>query len=110
MIPLGFLLAMIALTAFASVLAVWGQRRTAHRLRNLASSWQMHYVHKDRFNLARRVAGMLPFCGAADVRVSDVVYVLAGDRYQWIFTVQYARGAIRRHSHARHAAMFFEPA
>ena len=69
----------------------------------------MHYCPTDRFRLADRVAERFPLCGAADVRVLDLIYGIEGDRYRYLFTAEYTLGTVSAKRRIRQAASFSEP-
>ena len=109
MSPALFLLLMLGITAAAAT----GQRgvrwRRGRALRALARDRRMHYSARDRFRLADRVAGHFPLCGAADVRVSDLIYGIDEDQYRYVFTVDYTQGVIRTKQRMRRVGSFCEP-
>lgn len=109
MIPLTFLAAVLALTLAAFVGHLLLRRQTAERLRRLAASRRMHYAESDLFQITPRVVERFPIPGVSDVRVTDVIYLREGDRYRYVFTVEYTIGVVRTKHRARRAATFCEP-
>jgi hypothetical protein len=107
MSPLEFIFALLALTAVAAGC----QRFTATRRRNvlarLAGEWNMQFVAADRFNLAPRICGTLPFPGAANVRVTDVIYQTESARRRLMFTCEFGQGTVRSQCR-RHCVAAFE--
>jgi|GEM_PF-3734720 len=69
----------------------------------------MHYSQHDPFHLADRLRAAFPVPGAADLRVSHVIYALHEGRYQWLLTVDYTQGVLRMQHRVRRAATFCEP-
>ena len=109
MSPTQFLLVMLAI----AVAALTGQRairwRRGGRLRDLARRENMHYSPRDRFRLSDRVAAHFPICGAADVRVFDLIYGIDEGDYRYVFTVDYTMGLIRTKQRLRRVGTFREP-
>lgn len=109
MTPVAFFLAVFALTVLAAVAwAIW-QARFGHQLRSLARGWKMHYAEQDRFNLAARLARSFPVVGAADLRVSHVLYASREHRYVWLFTACWTVGVTRTQRRVCRAGTFSEP-
>jgi len=54
----------------------------------------MHYCPDDRFQLADRVAEMLPLPGAARVEVSDLIYGNDADGYRYLFCASFTLGVL----------------
>lgn len=97
MIPPILLLAfLLALTVAAALWSVLASRARAHKLQELARSWQMRYSTDDRFVLVSRVTSQLPTPGAADVVVRDIIFdQAAGGCFRYFFTVEYTTGVLR---------------
>lgn len=109
MAPLELLILAIAFTAAAwgwSYLARYQQSRL---LRKLARTWGMNFVSFDRFRLVERVRELYPMPGAADVRVTDVIYGLGEDHYRYVFTVHYTMGVLRTKHRRERVAGLIEP-
>jgi len=107
--PALFLVIVLGVTAGA-VSAHFAQRRHRGRqVRELASQSNMHYCVADRFDLAPRVAAHLDCPGAANVHVADLVYGIKDDRFRYIFTAEYTRGALRIKRRPRHVYLVTEP-
>ncbi len=81
----------------------------ASRLKALATEHEMHYCSDDRFHLAPNVAQHLPCPGAADVRVRDLIYGLSDQRFLYIFTAEYTRGAVRTKKRLKRVVAVTEP-
>lgn len=73
---------------------------TRHRLQALAQEWNAHFAADDRFKLAPRIASQAPCPGAADVKVSNIIYGKSQDRYHFIFTLHWTHGVLRWKKHA----------
>ncbi len=85
---------MLLLSIGAWAVDRWARRRRGRRLGGLAGEFQLTYSAVDRFGLADAVAGTFPICGAADVRVGDLIYGQKGGRHCYVFTVDYTLGAL----------------
>src|SRR5947207_3229341 len=107
--PQLFLFSLILITAAAAATHVLRRRMRARRLRALAAQWGMHYAPNDQFQLADRVAPQLPCPGAADVRVTDLIYGLKGERFRYIFTAEFTQGVVRTKHRARRVVSMTEP-
>jgi hypothetical protein len=83
-------------------------RRTGRQLQTLARQWQMHYSRRDQLRLAARVADGFPVPGAANLRVTDLVYGLVGDSHRYIFTAEYTVGVLRAKRRVLRVASFSE--
>ncbi len=69
----------------------------------------MHFSPRDQFDLAARVAERFPVPGAAELRVSDLIYGSDGTMYRYLFSAEYTTGVIyAKHRHLR-VATFSEP-
>src|SRR5688500_16316624 len=109
MSPAALLLLAIAITAAAAVWDFARHRRNSRLLRQLAGEWRMNYSPADPLRLTDKVAGHFPVPGAANVRVTDVIYGSEKDRYRYVFSVEYTTGVVRtKHRHVR-VATFSEP-
>ena len=99
------LAALVALTGLAATIEAVSRRRLRRALRRLAAEWRMTYSACDRLRIAARIAHKLSVPGAADVCVTDVIYGSLGDRYRYIFTVEFTIGVVRgKQRHVRVAA------
>jgi hypothetical protein len=107
--PLTFLAATLLLTLAAYAAHVLLRRRIAGRVRRLAIESGMNYSETDCFQLTPRVAGRFPIPGASDVKLTDLIYRLDGDRLRYCFTVHYTAGVIRTKRRLCRAAAFSEP-
>lgn len=109
MISLTFLAAMLALMLTAFILHLASRRGTSDRLRHLATACHMQYAEHDLFQITPRVIERFPIVGASDIRVADVIYRRDGDRYRYVFTVEYTLGVVRTKDRVSRAATFCEP-
>src|SRR4051812_290518 len=107
--PQVFLVTMVAVTALAVGAHVLSKWLRARKLKQLAQQWGMHYAQHDRFHLADRVAPRIPCPGAADVRVTDLIYGLKGERFRYVFTAEYTRGVVRTKHRTRRVVAMTEP-
>jgi hypothetical protein len=85
------------------------RRRHAEALRRLASEWRMNFSLTDRLNLTGKVARHFPIPGAANLRVTNVIYGTARDRYRYVFTAEYTTGVVRAKRRFMQAGSFSEP-
>src|SRR5438067_9373386 len=106
MLPLTFLAAMLALTLVAYFGHALLRHRTASALRRLAVERRVHYSATDRFQITPRVVVGFPIPGASDLRVLDLLYHAEGDRYHYVFTIEYTLGVVRTKRRLRRCATF----
>lgn len=94
--PIWLLVALLSGCAIALSIAMLRRARRAARLAQLARATGWMFSPTDRFQLAERVASLVPVPGAADVVVSDVLYRadLAGRSY--IARVDFTVGTFSR--------------
>jgi len=104
-----FLVIVLGLTAGAASAHFARRRRRGQQVRDLASKSNMHYCISDRFDLAGRVAPGLDCPGAANIHLSDLVYGVKDDRFRYIFTAEYTRGALRIKRRPRRVFLVTEP-
>jgi hypothetical protein len=104
-----FLWLTIATTAIAAGAQFLRRQARTRRLRQLAARQSMHYSPGDRFRFASKVAEHFPVPGAADVRVSDVIYGSRDELHRYVFAVDYTRGVVRTKRRLRRVAAFVEP-
>jgi hypothetical protein len=109
MSPLPFLILLAVITLIAAAMQAITRRKRVRALQELANRWEMHYSATDRFQLAARVAQVLPIPGAAAVRVLDLIYGLEGDHYRYLLTAEFTTGVLRGKSRGRVVATFAEP-
>jgi hypothetical protein len=109
MTPQLLLILLLEISAAAILWQYVTRRRRTRRLEALAREWNMHFSPGDRFKLASRVAERFPVPGAAGVRVLDLVYGMKGERFHYVFTVDYTRGVVRTKKRLRRVAGFSEP-
>jgi hypothetical protein len=99
----------LLLTAAGWLWQVIAVGRYQTQISQLASQWRMHYSHDDRFRLSDRIAPRLPLSGAANVRVTDLVYGNEDNSYRYLFLVAYTEGVARLKARRRRVATFREP-
>jgi hypothetical protein len=97
----------ISLSALLIDRAIRRARRKA--LTALARSWQMHYTPRDIFQLAPRIAPLLPVPGAADVHVTDLIYGTEPAGHRYIFCAEYTVGVVRAKRRRRCVLSVLEP-
>lgn len=107
MTPLIFMLLVLALP-LAGLLAQRIQSRERRTIEALARDKQLHFATDDRFKIAPKVAELLPVPGAADVRVYDVMYGKDGERYHFVFSVEWTEGVVRWKRRVLRVASFSE--
>lgn len=107
--PLLLLSSLLALTALALVVHKILRHGIKRRLRKFAGEWRMGYAERDLFQLAPRIATIIPVPGAADLRVIDVIYGSKGEQHRYLFTAEYTRGVVGRHEREQRVMTFAEP-
>jgi hypothetical protein len=107
--PIYFLGAMVGVTLLAA--AVHGAMRFSHKrnLRRLAHDWRMHYLDRDLFNLAGRIAPAIDVPAASDVRIIDVIYGSEAGQHRYIFTAEYTLGVVSSHRRQQRVMSLIEP-
>ena len=106
--PQLFLFTLALITALAAATHIVRWRLRGRKLRALAGEWGLHYAPTDQFQLADRVAPQLPCPGAADVRVTDLIYGLKGERFRYIFTAEFTQGVVRTKHRSRRVVSMTE--
>ena len=96
-------------TAVGLLLELLSSRRRRRVLRRLAADWRMTYSRSDSLRLTPRVAGRFPIPGAANLRVTDVIYGIEHDRYRYVFLTEFTTGTVRPKRRQRRVATFAEP-
>lgn len=99
----------LCVTAGATIIDRVQRRRRRIALRDLATQWRMNYSPFDPLRLTARVAHHFPIPGAANLKVSDVIYGMEGDHYRYIFTAEFTTGVVRTKHRLVRAATFCEP-
>lgn len=99
----------VGATAVALALEFVSRRRVRRGLRRLAAEWRMTYSRFDSLRLTPRVAARFPLPGAANVRVSDVIYGTEHDRYRYIFLTEFTTGTVSAKRRRTRVATFSEP-
>lgn len=100
-------LMLLLMTAAAAAQAQMRLRRVS-RLRALAQREGFHFSAVDQFDLAAKVARHFPVEGAADLRVSDLLYRSGDDGHKYIFTADYTRGVVGSKRRVRAVVMMIE--
>jgi hypothetical protein len=109
MSPTTFLIGAIAITLIAVIASSVARAFERKLLKQLAASWRMHYSPTDRFRLATRIAERFPIPGAANIRVTDVIYAAEGDAYRYLVTAEYTIGVIQAKKRRRLVCTMREP-
>jgi len=107
--PLAFFILDLILVCAVLLKYTLRSRRRSRELRELATSWGMHYSPSDQLRLANRIAGKLPMPGAANVRVRDVMFYMDDQLHRYLFTTEYSVGIIRGKSGRAAVTGFAEP-
>src|SRR4029453_6266195 len=63
----------------------------------------------DSLRLTPRVARNFPIPGAANLRISDVIYGIEHERYRYVFRVEFTVGTVRTRKRMLRVATFSEP-
>lgn len=104
---------LLALTVGATAVAVASESITARRrrksLRGLAAEWRMTYSRFDSLRLTPKVATKLPVPGAANLRITDVIYGIDHERYRYVFRAEFTIGTVRTKRRYARVATFTEP-
>jgi hypothetical protein len=109
MTPLDVLSFTVCATAVAVAAEAVVARRRRRVLRRLAAEWRMTYSRSDTLRLAPKVARGFPIPGAANLRVSDVIYGIDHERYRYVFRAEFTTGTIRGKRRVARVATFSEP-
>ncbi len=100
-------------TVFATAVALAVQhvaaRRTRRALRRLAGEWGMTYSPGDPLRLTPKVAARFPVPGAANLRVTDVIYGSEHDRYRYVFRTEFTTGTVSAKRRQTRVGTFSEP-
>jgi len=99
----------VCATALAMALDMISRRRTRRALRKLAAEWRMNYSQADCLRLTPKVAGRFPIPGAANLRVTDVIYGVEHDRYRYVFRTEFTTGTVSARRRQVRIATFSEP-
>jgi hypothetical protein len=107
--PVYYFILVVCITAFAVIAEMISVYRRRRWLRRLAKQWNMHFAAGDRLRLAGRIASRLPVPGCSNVRVRDLLFSTDGQWHRYVFTVEYAVGAVRGKSGRTHVVGSLEP-
>jgi hypothetical protein len=103
----------LAFTVFVTAVAVAAESIAARRrrkvLRRLAAEWGMTYSAFDSLRLTPRVARAFPIPGAANLRITDVIYGIENERYRYVFRAEFTLGTVRNRRRLARVATFSEP-
>ena len=99
----------VGATAVALLLEIASRSRVRRTLKRLAAEWRMTYSRGDSLRLTPKVAGRFPIPGAANVRVSDVIYGIEHDRYRYVFLAEFTTGTVSAKRRQTRVATFSEP-
>lgn len=109
MAPIEMLSLTVGLSGTAALLDMIGRWRRRRSLCSLASKWGMKYSPLDQLRITPTVAHHFPIVGAANLKVTDVIYGMDNDVYRYVFTAEYTTGALRTKHRRVRAASFAEP-
>lgn len=109
MTPLDVLALTVGATAVAVAAESISARRRSKALRGLAAEWRMTYSRSDSLRLTPMVAGNLPVAGAANLRITDVIYGIDHERYRYVFRAEFTTGTVRTKRRCARVATFTEP-
>lgn len=99
----------VCATALAVAAQYASEQKRRRDLRRLAGEWSMTYSRSDSLRLAPKVARQFPIPGAANLRVSDVIYGIEHDRYRYVFRAEFTTGTVRTRRRLMRVATFAEP-
>ena len=109
MTPLDVLAFTVCATAVAVAAEAVAARRRRKVLRRLAAEWRMTYSRFDSLRLTPKVVRNFPIPGAANLRISDVIYGIDHERYRYVFRAELTTGTVRRKKRGVRVATFSEP-
>jgi hypothetical protein len=109
MTPLDVLAFTVCATAVAVAAESIAARRRRRTLRRLAAEWRMTYSRFDSLRLTPKVARSFPIPGAANLRVTDVIYGIDHERYRYVFRAEFTTGTVRSKRRSARVATFSEP-
>ena len=109
MTPLDVLSFTVCATAVAVAAESLAARRRRIVLRRLAAEWRMTYSRVDSLRLTPKISHTFPVPGAANLRVTDVIYGIDHERYRYVFRAEFTTGTVRRKTRVARVATFSEP-
>jgi hypothetical protein len=109
MTPLDVLAFTVGATAVAVAAEAAVARRRRRALRRLAADWRMTYSRFDSLLLTPKVSRGFPVPGAANLRVTDVIYGIEHERYRYVFRAEFTVGTVRSRKRLVRVATFSEP-
>jgi hypothetical protein len=68
----------------------------------------MNYSPRDQLKLGSRIASQFPVPGAANLRVTDLIYGTERARHRYVFTAEFTVGVVHRKRRIVRAAAFVE--
>jgi hypothetical protein len=107
--PMLLLQVLAGITLVALLVQRIARMRRMRMLLALARHWRMQYTPRDIFNLASRIAPLLPAPGAADVCVSDLIYGTEPDGHRYILCAEFTVGVVRAKKRRRCVMSVLEP-
>jgi hypothetical protein len=107
--PSTFFWILLAITGVAWLLDHLIPLGRVRRMSRWAAEAKLFYSPVDRLGIAPRVARMLDFPGAANVRVFDLMYRSDGHFHYYLFTVEYSRGVMHRRTRVVQVAALDDP-
>lgn len=109
MTPLDVLAFTVCATAGAVAAEAIVARKRRKVLRRLAAEWRMTYSRVDSLRLTPKIARNFPVPGAANLRVTDVIYGIDHERYRYVFRAEFTTGTVRTKKRSARVATFSEP-
>jgi hypothetical protein len=109
MTPLDVLSFTVGATAVAVAAEAIAARRRRKVLRRLAADWRMTYSRADTLRLTPKVSRSFPIAGAANLRITDVIYGIDHERYRYVFRAEFTTGTVRKKKRVARVATFSEP-
>jgi hypothetical protein len=109
MLPSDALALIAGITGLAYAVDRMLRRRSPRALRRLATDCRMTFGRFDTLKLTPKVARHFPIPGAANLRVTDVIYGVEKERYRYVFTADYTIGVVRAKRRQVRVCRFSEP-
>jgi hypothetical protein len=109
MTPIDVLAFTVCVTAVAVAVESIAAGRRRKTLRRLAAEWRMTYSRFDSLRLTPRVARAFPIPGAANLRITDVIYGIENERYRYVFRAEFTLGTVVKRRRRARVATFSEP-
>lgn len=109
MTPFELLGLTIGISAGAALLDALSRRKRRRMLTLLAQRWGMNYHPFDQLRLTPKVAHHFPVPGAANLKVTDVIYGMDKELYRYVFTAEFTTGVVHTKHRRVRVASFVEP-